>query len=213
MSPMTLTYQICDALTYEVCQIFICDHALTYEVCEYVSHDVCYTLNDWCICNIPHLHLRQHAHVYNCTIVYECIIVYICIYIYILRHTCNNLCICAAHIHKFVYMCRTYTQIIARMAQLNRLSSSLGPFCHVPLKIDLLDWDVRMRSSATSIAIHKIIARICVYVQPTANAVALDLILESQSKRSLFNGAWQKRPRELNTRLRFDIGEMTLRLQ
>ena len=75
---MTLTYELCDARTYEVCHSFICDDALTHDVCEYVSQDVRHPCNDWCICSIPHLHPWQHAHVYNFKFAYECIIVYIC---------------------------------------------------------------------------------------------------------------------------------------
>ena len=51
------------------------------------------------------------------------------------------------------------------------------------------------------------------HVQPVAFGVSLDLILESQSSRSLSNGTWQKRPSELDHRLSFEIGELTLHLQ
>ena len=37
--------------------------------------------------------------------------------------------------------------------------------------------------------------------------------LQSQSRWSLFNGTWQKRRRELENRLRFEIEEMTLQVQ
>jgi len=37
--------------------------------------------------------------------------------------------------------------------------------------------------------------------------VSFNLNLKSQSPRSLFNGTWQKRPRELDYRLRFEIEE------
>jgi len=36
---------------------------------------------------------------------------------------------------------------------------------------------------------------------------------QSQSHRCLFNGTWQKRPRELDHRLRFEIEEMTLQMK
>jgi len=39
------------------------------------------------------------------------------------------------------------------------------------------------------------------------------LNLQSQSPWSLFNGTWQKRPRELDDRLRIEIEEMTLQMQ
>ena len=42
---------------------------------------------------------------------------------------------------------------------------------------------------------------------------ATNLILQSQSNWSLFNGTWQKRHRELENRLSCEIGEMTLRMQ
>ena len=41
-------------------------------------------------------------------------------------------------------------------------------------------------------------------VQPIAFGVSLNLNLQSQSHWSLFNGTWQKRPGELDQRLRFD---------
>ena len=47
-------------------------------------------------------------------------------------------------------------------------------------------------------------------VQPIAFGVSFNHNLQSQSHWSLFNGTWQKRPRELDSRLRFEIQEMTL---
>jgi len=49
-------------------------------------------------------------------------------------------------------------------------------------------------------------------VQSTAFGVSFNLNLQSQSHRSL-NGTWQKRPRKLEYRLRFDIEEMTPQMQ
>jgi len=49
--------------------------------------------------------------------------------------------------------------------------------------------------------------------QPIACGVSFNLNLPSQSHWSLFNGTWQKRPRELDHRLGFEIGEMTLQMQ
>ena len=37
--------------------------------------------------------------------------------------------------------------------------------------------------------------------------------LQSQSRWSLFNGTWQKRPRELENRLSFEIRDMKLQMQ
>ena len=51
----------------------------------------------------------------------------------------------------------------------------------------------------------------CKCIQPIAFGVSFSPMLQSQSSRSLFNGAWQKRPREPDDRLRFD--EMTLPTQ
>jgi len=50
-------------------------------------------------------------------------------------------------------------------------------------------------------------------LQPIAFGVSFNLNLQSQSPWSLFNGPWQKRPRELDHRLRFEIDEMTLQMQ
>ena len=43
--------------------------------------------------------------------------------------------------------------------------------------------------------------------------MSLNLNFQSQSHWSLFNGTWQKRPRELDHRLRFEIEDMTLQMQ
>ena len=50
-------------------------------------------------------------------------------------------------------------------------------------------------------------------LQPIASGVSFILNLQSQSHWSLFNGTWQKRPRELDYRLRFENEEMTLQMQ
>jgi len=50
-------------------------------------------------------------------------------------------------------------------------------------------------------------------VQPIAFGVSFHPNLQSQSHWSLFNGTRQKRPRELDHRLRFEIGEPTLQMQ
>jgi len=50
-------------------------------------------------------------------------------------------------------------------------------------------------------------------LQPIAFGVLFNLNLQSQSPWSLFNGMWQKRPRELDYRLRFEIEEVTLQMQ
>jgi hypothetical protein len=50
-------------------------------------------------------------------------------------------------------------------------------------------------------------------VQPIAFGVSFNLILQAQSLFSLFNGTWQKRSREQDYRLRFEIEEMTLQMQ
>ena len=52
-----------------------------------------------------------------------------------------------------------------------------------------------------------------IYTQPIAFSVSCNLILQSQSHWSLFNGTWPKRPRGLDNRLSFEIGEMTLQMQ
>ena len=87
------------------------------------------------------------------------------------------------------------------MSKLNRVLSSLGLFCHVPWKRDLLDWDSRMRSSATPFAVGCTYTQMRAIILCIAIEVALNLILKSQSNRSIFNGTWQKGPRELDNRL------------
>ena len=52
-----------------------------------------------------------------------------------------------------------------------------------------------------------------VTVQPIASGVSFNLNRQSQSHWSLFNGTWQKRLRELDDRLRFEIEEMTLQIR
>jgi len=60
---------------------------------------------------------------------------------------------------------------------------------------------------------------VCIYiqstrvVQPIACAVSFNLNLQSPSNWSLFNGSWQKRRTEVDTRLRFEIRETTLQMQ
>ena len=50
-------------------------------------------------------------------------------------------------------------------------------------------------------------------MQPIAFGVSFNLNLQSQSHWSLFNGTWQKRPRELEHLMRLKIEEMTLQKQ
>jgi len=50
-------------------------------------------------------------------------------------------------------------------------------------------------------------------VQLFVFGVSFNLILQSESHWSLFNGTWQKRCGELDNRLSFEIGEMTLHMQ
>jgi len=50
-------------------------------------------------------------------------------------------------------------------------------------------------------------------IQPIAFGVSFNHNLWSQSPWSLFDGTWQKRPRELHRRLRFENEEMTLQMQ
>ena len=49
-----------------------------------------------------------------------------------------------------------------------------------------------------------------IVVQPVASGVSIHLNLQYQSPWSFFNGTWQKRPGELDHRLRFENHEMTL---
>jgi len=50
-------------------------------------------------------------------------------------------------------------------------------------------------------------------MQSIALGVSFNLNLQSQSHGSLFNGTWQKRPRELDELLRFETEEMTFQVQ
>ena len=50
-------------------------------------------------------------------------------------------------------------------------------------------------------------------VQPIAIGMSFHLNLQSQSRGSLFNETWQKRPRERDERLRFENEDMTLQMQ
>jgi len=50
-------------------------------------------------------------------------------------------------------------------------------------------------------------------LQPIAFGVSFNLNLQSHSPWSLFIGTWQKRPRELDYRLRLEIEGMTLQMQ
>ena len=51
-----------------------------------------------------------------------------------------------------------------------------------------------------------------ILVQPIAFGVLINLNLQSQSHRSFFSGTWQKRPRELDIRLRFEIEKISLQM-
>jgi len=51
------------------------------------------------------------------------------------------------------------------------------------------------------------------HVQPIAFGVSFKPNVQSQSPWSLFNGTWQKRPRELDYRSKFENEEMTLQMQ
>jgi len=57
------------------------------------------------------------------------------------------------------------------------------------------------------------ILKISSIVYTIAFGVSFNLNLESESPWTLFNGTWQKRPRELDHRLRFDIEEISLQMQ
>jgi len=72
------------------------------------------------------------------------------------------------------------------------------------------------RSDRVTFACRYARLRVCLYRQgmymssslhPIAFGVSCNLILQSQSNWSLFNGTWQKRRRELDNRLSFEIGE------
>jgi len=54
--------------------------------------------------------------------------------------------------YHFTPHCTAYCiwSVISPISKLNQLSSSLGLFCHVPLKRDQLDWDYRMRLNDTT---------------------------------------------------------------
>jgi len=49
-----------------------------------------------------------------------------------------------------------------------------------------------------------------IYIQPIASFI---FILQSQSRWSLFNGTWQKRPGKLDYSLRFEMEGITLQMQ
>jgi len=76
---------------------------------------------------------------------------------------------------------------------------------HLPISLILL----ADKSNSTDILVYYGLA----VIQPIAFEVPFHLIPQSQSDWSLFNGTWQKRGRELDTRLSFDIKEMTLQMQ
>ena len=50
------------------------------------------------------------------------------------------------------------------------------------------------------------------FLQPIAFGMSFNHILQSQSNWSLFNGTWQKRRKELDNGLSFEIGEITLQM-
>jgi len=94
--------------------------------------------------------------------------------------------------------------VISSISNLNRWSSSLGHFCHGPLKRDQWNWDWRLRSEIEirwhskwnwlyktpqeSDGKH---SQIIVYqIQPIAFGATFNLNLHSQSPWSLFNGTW-----------------------
>ena len=65
----------------------------------------------------------------------------------------------------------------------------------------------------TRISITSVVPRAHMGLQPIAFGVSFNLNLQSQSSWSLFNGTWEKRPRALEYRLRFENEEMALQMQ
>jgi len=84
------------------------------------------------------------------------------------EHTCIHI-LCSSRreyicIHIYTYTCTAYCiwSGISSISHLNRWSSSLGLFCHVPLKRDRGDYDWRLRLNNTPNAIDCTIHTICV---------------------------------------------------
>jgi len=109
--------------------------------------------------------------------------------------------------------------VISSIFNLNRCSRSRGHFCHIPLQRDQRDWDWRFRWRDIPNAIGCTCVCVCVCERERLNeiskAIGLYRVVEisNLNRRFLFNGTWQKRPRELEHRLRFQIEEMTLQMQ
>jgi len=81
---------------------------------------------------------------------------------------------------------------------------------------DRYSYSVATLHVARNVCIYLTHTIVCIWrqiLQPTAFAMSFNINLHFHSHWSLFNGTWQKRPREQDPRLRFEKEETALQIQ
>jgi len=85
----------------------------------------------------------------------------------------------------YINVCTAYciSSVISSFSNLNRRSSSLGLFCHVPLKRDQGDWHQRLWLKDTPNAIGCTYVCVCIYtrIRPAQAAVLGDIYCDFES--------------------------------
>ena len=129
---------------------------------------------------------------------------------------CDAVCYSSlSRIHEYSY-CKCVYLYVCGVAMISKLLKNIGLFCRISslLKGSFAKETYVFREPTNR---SHLILRMCKFlimqVQPIAFGVAFTINLQSQSHWSLFNRTWQKRPRELDYRLRFEIEEMVLQMQ
>ena len=82
----------------------------------------------------------------------------------------------------------------------------------ITLEVDPTLYMLVFRESGISSSSCIYIFIICLYLRKCTFGGSFNRIFQPQSNRALCNKTWQERGRELNTRLSFEIREMTLRM-
>jgi len=118
---------------------------------------------------------------------------------YFCLQICNMFLISKSRGASDLGLCTTSTLVLA-----NRMPPRIGKFRHFLLPNTFINRKSPSRSGMLLVFLQ---------VQPVVFGVSLHLNLKSQSPWSLFNRTWQKRPRKLHRRLRFENEKKTLQMQ
>jgi len=151
-------------------------------------------------------------YIYLCRCTYMYVDVHTCMYMYI--HVCTKR---PVKRYTYIHVC---TKKPVKRSTYIRLSQYVPPLdshvCrsfHRSLCANMYAQRDLWKDLHTSFSLSTLHLSIHMYVQPIAFGVSLDLNPQSQSLWSLFDGTWQKRPRELDHRLWIENEEMTLQMQ